>query len=234
MNDPRCPHSPWWLVFIGITPILVLAGAIFWLRSPMDPWAAAAIWGSLIFFYATPGVLIPLGAGVVTLLRVYARHERPAPCLLWALVPGLATMVGSLAMLGYGTIRQEVAESHLWQQKVNTVASQERDKVEEYLTVHDAIISWVDTSDEHFNRRLSRLAGNADACLRQRLPGLAETRRNEFLEWVLDASDANERALRRHHWDSLLRRYPAEYQQHRAQCDDTLNFNTVETRYPNG
>lgn len=234
MINHRCPHSAWWLGFIAIIPILVSAYVVFLLTKPVDPWAAGAFWGAVIFFIALPGVLIPLICGLVTWLLVFRRKQRVSRCLLLAILPGFLISIVSIMFWAYSSAHNAQRESRLWQSKIDTVPIEERDAVHQYLFIQDLALTWVDDPYEVRRHHLVRLSGNAEACLRATLPQLEESRINEFYQWIhIGESDAGDQKSHQI-WQSVLAKYRPDYEQHRAHCDETLNFNTVETRYPNG
>ncbi len=238
MINRGCPHSNWWLGFITITPILISAFVVFLLTAPVDPWAAGAFWGAVIFFIAMPGILIPLICGLVTWLLVYRRKQRISRCLLLAILPSILISIFGVLFLVYSAEQTTQQNSRLWQSKINTVPIEERDAVSQYLSIQDLVLTWVDDPvndlDEVRNHHLVRLSGNAEACLRAQLPQFEASRINEFYQWIhvgkTDADDQKSHQL----WQSVIGKYRTDHEQHRAHCDETLNFNTVKTRYPNG
>lgn len=234
MNRHKCPHSVWWLAFIAGAPILALAYVLYLLNLPVDPWAAGAHWGAVIAFYGAPGVLIPLVCGVLTYFRVWRRKEAVSRCLLLAMLPSVCILTASLIFFFNNAMQLVRLESRSWQSKAYALPTEEREPIQQYLTIQELALTWVDASDERLNHRLVRLSANAEACLRQKLPNLQAERIQELNQWVHvgETNAADEKVQTR--WQRLLNQYPSDYQQYRTHCDETLNFNTVETRYPNG
>lgn len=231
MTAFRCPVAIGWLALIGLLPILVLGMTIVFLRSPMDPWAAGAVWGATLVFFTIPGVLLPLVAGGVVYWRAQRRGEKTA-CVRWALLPGVLVALGGLIFLGNQMTRTAHDEAHLWQMRVLEVPEPERYGVDLYASVLDLALTWQGASDAVHDRRLARLAGNAEACLRQ--DASAWKWRDQVHAWVLDDPNPEQQAMRQARWVNLLSQYGAEYRAHQAGCDSTLNFKTVEERYPHG
>lgn len=234
MNNHNCPHSLWWLAFIAGSPILVSAYVLYLLNLPVDPWAAGAYWGGVIAFYGAPGVLIPLVCGVLTCFGVWRRKEAVSRCLLLAMLPSVCILMASLIFHFNNAMQLVKLESLSWQNKVYRLPMEERESIQQYLTIQEIALTWVDASNELLNHRLVRLSANAEACLKQKLPNIQAERIHELNQWlhVGETNAADEKAQAR--WQNLLNQYQSDYQQHRIYCDETLNFNTVETRYPNG
>lgn len=231
MTSSRCPVAIGWLALIGLLPVLVLAATILFLRSPMDPWAEGGVWGVTLVFFTIPGVLLPLVAGGVLYWRVQGRGESTV-CLRWALLPGLLIALGGLIFLGNQMTRATQDEAHRWQMRVLEVPLPERDVVNLYATVLDLALTWQGASDAVHDRRLARLVGNAEACLHQNAS--AWSWHEQVRTWVLDDPDPAQQAMRQAHWVNLVSQYGDAYRSHQAVCDPTLNFKTVEDRYPHG
>lgn len=239
MINRECPHSAWWLGFIAITPILIAAYVVFLLTAPVDPWAAGAIWGVVIFFIALPGVMIPLICGLVTWLLVFRRKQRVSRCLLLALLPSLLITIFSVLFWAYSAKQTTQREARFWQSKIDTVPIEERAAVQEYLLIQDLALTWVENPDvdgsgEVRNHHLVRLSANAEACLRAKLPQLEASRIHAYYQWIQVGESDTDDQTSHQLWQSVLDKFSTDYEQHRAHCDESLNFNTVKTRYPNG
>lgn len=231
MNASRPSLAQGWLLLIGLLPVLVLAATIGFLSRPMDPWAAGAVWGVTLVFFTLPGVLLPLVVGAVLYWRARGRGEQTTR-FRWALLPGAVIALGGLLFLGSQAMRASHDESHLWQSRVLEVPEPERYAVHGYATVLDLAVAWQGTSGEVLDRRLARLAGNAEACLRQN--AAAWQWHDRVHAWVLDDPNPEEHAQRQARWVNLISQYGTEYRAHQMACDATLNFKTAEERYPHG
>jgi hypothetical protein len=143
-------------------------------------------------------------------------------------------IVGGLAFGGYAMINASEVQSRLWQSRVQALPMAEREAVAQYLTIQDLALNWLDASDARRNHHLVRLSANAEACLRQKLPELDGARIDEFKRWVRVGSSAKDDQKAHLRWSVVMQQYQSDYQQHRTRCDASLNFNSVEKRYPDG
>jgi|GEM_PF-2272884 len=234
MNSQTCPHAVGWLAFIAGMPILAAIYVLYMLNQPVDPWAAGAYWGAVIVFYGAPGVLIPLICGIFTCFAVLHRKEKVSRCLLLAISPSISILIVSLMFFFYTSMQATKRETREWQHKVYALPMQEREPIQQYLTMQEIALNWLDASNPLLNHRLVRLSANAEACLRQKLPNVEEERIYELNQWIHVGETGADNIKIHALWQDTTKRYESDYQLHRRQCDETLNFNTVQKRYPNG